>query len=68
VFNRQHSLETEIFAPGGIRTRNPSKGAALDPHLVPCSHGTGFKRVIIFINWFQSSAVRKKTILQTPHL
>jgi hypothetical protein len=33
--NTQHSQETEIYAPGGIRTHNPSKRAAADPHLRP---------------------------------
>jgi hypothetical protein len=31
--NRQRSMP-----PGGIRTRNPSKLAAVDPRLRPCSH------------------------------
>jgi hypothetical protein len=30
---RQHSKETDIHAPGGIRTRNPSMRAAADPRL-----------------------------------
>jgi hypothetical protein len=29
----QHSSETDIHAPGGIRTHNPSKRAAIDRHL-----------------------------------
>jgi hypothetical protein len=36
--NKQHSQETDIHAPGGIRTRNPSKRAAADPHLKPRDH------------------------------
>jgi len=28
----QHSQETDTHAPGGIRTNNPSKRAAADPH------------------------------------
>jgi len=31
----QHSQETDIHAPSGIRTRNPSKRAAANPHLRP---------------------------------
>jgi hypothetical protein len=31
--NIQHSQETDIHAPKGIRTRNPSKRAAADPCL-----------------------------------
>ena len=33
--NTQHSQQTDIPAPGGIRTRNPSKRAAVDPRLRP---------------------------------
>ena len=36
--NTQHSQETNIHAPCGIRTRNPSKRAAADPHLKPRDH------------------------------
>jgi len=32
--NTQHSQETNIYAPGGIRTSNPSKRAAADPSLL----------------------------------
>ena len=35
--NSQHSQETVIHPPRGIRTRNPSKRAAADPRLGP--HG-----------------------------
>jgi hypothetical protein len=31
--NTQHSQETDIYSPGEIRTRNPSKRAAADPRL-----------------------------------
>ena len=34
--NTQHSQQTDIHVPGGIRTRNPSKRAAADPRLRPC--------------------------------
>ena len=34
----QHSQETDTHAPGGIRTRNPSKQAAADLHLRPRGH------------------------------
>ena len=33
--NTQHSQQTDIQAPGGIRTRNPSKRAAADRRLRP---------------------------------
>jgi len=31
--NAQHSLQTDTHAPGGIRTHNPSKREAAEPHL-----------------------------------
>jgi hypothetical protein len=34
----QHSQETPIHAPGGIRTRHPSKPAAAEPRLRPRGH------------------------------
>ena len=33
--NTQHSQATHIYVTCGIRTRNPSKGAAADPRLGP---------------------------------
>ena len=36
--NTQHSQETDIHAPGGIRTRNPSKRTAANPRLRPRGH------------------------------
>jgi len=33
--NTQHSKGADIHAPGGIRTRNPSKRAVTDPRLRP---------------------------------
>ena len=36
--NTQHSQQTDIHAPGGIQTRNPSKRAAANPRLRPCGH------------------------------
>ena len=36
--NTQHSQQTDIHAPGGIRTHNPSKRAAADLRLRPRGH------------------------------
>jgi hypothetical protein len=36
--NTQHSQETDIHAPGGIRTCNPSQRAAADPRLTSRRH------------------------------
>jgi hypothetical protein len=33
-----HKRQTDIHAPGGIRTRNPSKRAVTDPLLRPRGH------------------------------
>jgi len=35
------TLNTDIHAPGGIRTHIPSKRAAVDPRLIPRSHCIG---------------------------
>jgi hypothetical protein len=45
--NTEHSQEIKIHAPGGIRTRNPSKWAAADPHLRPAVTGIGDSRILI---------------------
>ena len=45
--NTQHSQQTDIHAPDGIRTHNPSRRAATDPRLRPRSH---FLRYIHVIN------------------
>jgi len=34
--NTQHSQDADSHATGGIRTRNPRKRAAAEPHLRPC--------------------------------
>ena len=36
--NTQHYRQTGIHAPGGFRTCNPRKRAAVDPSLRPCGH------------------------------
>jgi hypothetical protein len=36
--NTRHSQQTDIHVPGGIRTRNPSKRTAADPHFRPRGH------------------------------
>jgi len=37
----QHSQVTDIYAPGGIRNRNPSKRAAADPRIRLRGHWDG---------------------------
>ena len=37
--NTRHSKERDLHAPGGIRTRNPSKLTTSDPHLRPLATG-----------------------------
>ena len=38
LLKTQHSQQTNIYGPDGIRTRNPSKQAAADVHLRPRGH------------------------------
>ena len=45
--NTQHSQQTEIHAPGGIRTCNPSRRSATHPRLRPLGH---WDRLINVIN------------------
>ena len=40
--NTQHSQETDVRDPGGIRTRSPTKRAAADPRLIPRGHWDRF--------------------------
>ena len=55
--NKQHSQDTGIDAPGGIRTRNPSKQAAADPSLRLRGH---FKPSTFKLNFYitLSSTIR----------
>jgi hypothetical protein len=47
--NTQQSQQTDIHAPGGMRTHDPSKRAAVDPHLRPHGHWDRRKCIIIDI-------------------
>ena len=40
--NTKQSQQTDIHAPGGIRTHNPSNRAASDPRLNSAAIGNGF--------------------------
>jgi hypothetical protein len=40
--NKQHTKQTDIHAPGGIRTRNVSRQAAAKPRLRPHGHWDRF--------------------------
>jgi hypothetical protein len=53
--NTQHSQETDIHAPGGIRTQNPSKRAVADPRLILHWHWDG--HVIIYIYKLKSCSL-----------
>jgi len=44
--NKQHSRETDIHAPDGIRKRDPLKRVAADPHLRPNSHRDQLYRLL----------------------
>ena len=49
----QHSHQTDIHAPGGIRTRNPSKREAADPRLRPRGHRDQLTSTIIPIKSYE---------------
>jgi hypothetical protein len=36
--NTKHTQQTDVHAAGGIRTRSPSQGAAVDPRFRPRGH------------------------------
>jgi hypothetical protein len=60
--NTQHSQKTDVYVPGGIRTRNPSKLAAADPYLRPRGHWDQpfrINRVIIKKNALHSYIVKR---------
>jgi len=47
--NTQHPQQTDIHAWGGIQTDNPSKWAAVDPHLKPCSYENRYSQCLLLI-------------------
>jgi hypothetical protein len=47
--NTQHSKETDIHAPGGIRTSIPSKRAVADPRLRPRTAGKLFITIHVYL-------------------
>ena len=58
LHNTQHSHETNIHSPGGIRTRNPSKRAAADLRL----------RSVLF-QWLQVPIIpRPMFFVSAPHI
>jgi hypothetical protein len=50
--NTQHSQQTNIHVPGGIRTRNPSRRAAADPRLRPLGHWDRLLISLLDFNYF----------------
>ena len=60
--NTQHSQQTDIHAPSGIRTHNPSKQAAADPRLRPRGHWTGHSQNISIFN---SATKIYKSVIQS---
>jgi len=51
--NLQHSQQTDKYAIGGIRTRNPSKRAAADQSLGPRGHWV--RPIVIFLLYFNGN-------------
>jgi len=71
--NTQHSQQTNIHAPSGIRTHNPIKQAAANPRLRARGHSTGgmFWRDSIFLNVVLSGCLIEVSIsdsLQTGQI
>ena len=50
--NTQHSQQTNIHAPGGIRTHNLSRRAAVDLRLRPRGHWDRLRHYIIWLSYF----------------
>jgi hypothetical protein len=50
LYNKQHSQETNLHAPGGLRTRNPSNLTATDVRLTPLGHRNRLIRTFAWIN------------------
>ena len=48
--NKQHSQQTDIHAPGGIRTRSLSRRAAADPHSRQRGHWDRHLMYVLFRN------------------
>jgi len=48
-YNTEHSQQTDIHAPGGIRNRNPSKRAASELPLRPRGHSD--RRLYNYAHW-----------------
>jgi hypothetical protein len=48
--DRQHSLQQDIHASGGIRTNNPSKRTVADPRLTQFGQFTVVKLLLLFVN------------------
>ena len=57
--NTQHSQETDIHAPGGIWTHNPSKREAAGPRLRPCGHWRKVRTFTLFSDFNKSKAFKR---------
>jgi hypothetical protein len=61
VYNTQHSQYTNIHAPNGIRTRNPSKRAAADRRLRP--HGYWDRFMLFSYCWNILGDIRGRSVV-----
>jgi hypothetical protein len=71
--NTQQSQETSFGAPGGIRTRNPSRWAAADARHRPAATGIGNSRILIhnFCTRFVTACewiLRRKSLIWCKHI
>ena len=70
LYMTTHNTHKRHPWPGGIRTRNSSKLAAADPHLLPCDHWDRpncFITNIRYQTWF-ANAIRKPVTTQNWQL
>jgi hypothetical protein len=61
--NTQHTQQTDIHAPGGIRNHNLRKRATSDPHLRPRIHWERLPATIMFRKSFLSFILYSKSAL-----
>ena len=69
TLHKQHSKETDIHGPGGVRTRNSSKRAAADPRLIPRGHRDWRCNMIyndtVYLSWRSSPTGREICVCST---
>jgi hypothetical protein len=62
-----HSQETNIHAPGRIRTHDPSKRSATDPHFRPRGHWDRHCSFLVLVNTIHCRRVNSAETLVSEH-